>query len=410
MTFYRIVMALALPLLLAGWLLRHLRGRAVPGELAERLGRGGNGPVLWLHGASHGEITSARWLVGAVTAAHPGLAVLITCNNPTARAMVQGWALPGVQAALAPWDTPVAVARFLRSWQPRALVMIENELWPERLAACRAAGVPVIAIGARMSQGSARNWGRLAPGLMRAMLGGLAFVTAQDAASETRLLALGLPPDRLGPRLMLKAQAAGATPLTTTGPVARHRCLLAASTHEGEEEAVLHAFRQARDAGAFDLLIIAPRHPARAPAIAALVAASGLPMAQRSSGAEPQAGTAVYLADTFGEMPLWYAMAGVTFIGGTFADKGGHTPFEPAAQGSALVHGPSVFNFAEVFAALDAAGGALAVADAANLGTALCAVDAAAQARMAEAARSALPAMGDTAPLLAAIDRALARD
>nr|WP_152825115.1 glycosyltransferase N-terminal domain-containing protein [Fertoeibacter niger] len=403
-------MALALPLLLAGWLVRYLRGRAVPGELAERLGRGGNGPVLWLHGASHGEITSARWLVGAVMAAHPGLAVLITCNNPTARAMVQGWGLPGVQAALAPWDTRGAVARFLRHWQPRAMIVIENELWPERLAACAAAGVPVIAIGARMSAGSARNWARLAPGLMRRMLGSLTFATAQDAASETRLVALGLPPERLGPRLMLKAQAGHAQPVTATAPVARHRCLLAASTHEGEEEAVLHAFRQARDAGAFDLLILAPRHPARAPAIAALVAASGLPMAQRSLGQMPQAGTAVYLADTFGEMPLWYAMAGVTFIGGTFADKGGHTPFEPAAQGSALLHGPSVFNFAEVFVALDAAGGALAVADAASLGAALCTLDAEAQARMAKSARSALPAMGDTAPLLAAIDRALARD
>lgn len=406
---------LALPVLVARTLWQERRGTLPRGALRERLARTqapapAAGPVLWLHGASLGELTSVRWLVARLLAEGPGLSVVVTSNTATARAMVRGWDLPGVTARLAPFDRPGPVGRFLRQWRPDALVVVENELWPERLAACAARGIPVLLIGARLSAGSARNWGRLAPGLMRAMLGQLAAVSAQDAASERRLRDLGLAGDRLLPRLMLKSRAAAPAQARTPPfalPVARDRCLLAASTHEGEEGPILDAFARS---GGFDLLILAPRHPNRGKAVAGLIAARGLTHATRSAGEVPGPGTRVYLADTLGEMDHWYGMAGATVIGGTFADRGGHTPFEPAAQGSAILHGPSVANFAEAFASLDAADAAIPLAGAEDLAAALSGLDAERQARLSAAARTVLLPREDEAALIAAIRAALGLD
>lgn len=401
MRLYRLILRLAFPVLLGVALWQRLTGRSGAGALAERLGHGGQPVDLWLHGASNGELASVRWLVERIVAARPGMRLVVTCNTGTARTMVAGWALPGLEARLAPFDTPGAVARFIAGWQPRALILLENELWPERIGRMSERG-PVILLGARMSERSAARWARLAPDLVRAALGRVTLASAQDAASEARLVALGLPEGSLGPQLMLKARAAGSMPVTLpfAPPYPRPRILLAASTHEGEDAMVLDAFAAAR--GNFDLLILAPRHPRRAGAIAALIAARGLPFATRSAGEVPGRETAVYLADTLGEMPFWYTMAGATVIGGSFVPKGGHTPFEPAAHNSAILHGPSVHNFTEVFAALDTGGGAQA-AQAETLGPALAGCDAAQQERLATCAAELLGGADAAEALLAAL-------
>lgn len=384
MLLYRLVMGIALPFAVLATLWGMARGRLPASALRERLGLGvwrdGAGPAVWVHGASLGELASVKGLVARLCADRPGLAVLVTCNTATARAMVAGWGLAGVTARLAPFDAAGGAARVLRGWRPGLIVVVENELWPGRLAAARAAGVPVAMVGARMSERSARRWGKV-PG-MRGLLAGLALVSPQDEDSAERLVGLGLPADRLGPVMNLKAGVVAQAALP--GPVARERCVLAASTHEGEEALVLDAFAAAR--GQFDLLILAPRHPARFDTVAREIAARGLPLRRRSEGAAV-AGP-VYLADTLGEMANWYGMAGVTVVGGSFADRGGHTPFEPVAAGSAVLHGPSVANHRAGFAALDAAGGAVLVTG--DLGAVLAGLDAAAQARMASAARRAL--------------------
>lgn len=399
MAIYRLILTLALPLMLLATLLGRWRGRLPKGALAERLGRGSaaSGQTLWLHGASLGEVTSARWLVSRLLAETPGLRLLVTSNTATARAVVQGWGLPGVTAALAPLDTAATARAVLARWQPRALIVIENELWPTRLATLAAAGVPVLVIGARMSERSARRW-RMAPGLIGGTLRRINWLSAQDAGSEARLLALGLPPDRLGPRMILKAMVAAAPEATDPN---RARTLLAASTHPGEDAPILAAFGQAR--AQFDRLILAPRHPERGPAIAALIAAQGFPFTTQSKGEAPV--LPVHLADTLGEMPRWYAMAGVTVIGGTFQDHGGHTPFEPAAQGSAILHGPFTANFTAPFAALATARGAVALPDARSLAEALRGLTPQRQAALAAAARDALQPAGDPEALMAAIRR-----
>lgn len=412
MRLYRFAMWLLLPALIGWTVWQSLRGRFDGGALRERLGRAApTGTAMrrvWLHGASNGELTSVRWLVLRLLEDHPGLGLVITCNSASARAMVRDWQLDRVAVQLAPFDSAGAVRRFLAGWQPTALITVENELWPERIAQAAARG-PVALVGARISEGSARNWRRFAPKLMQEMLAAVRLVSAQDAGSEARFVSLGLPQTAVGPRMMLKSvghTVGAAAQDVPFAAVPRARCVLAASTHEGEDALILDAFLAARAAGVFDVLILAPRHPRRAPAIAGLIAARGVAFATRSAGEVPGADTAVYLADTLGEMALWYGMAGTTVIGGTFGDAGGHTPYEPAAQGSALLHGPSIANFTESFAALDAAGAAIAVADGPGLTAALCAITPDDQARLAAAAQAVLPSGGEAA-LLAALVKVL---
>lgn len=399
MILYQLLMVLALPVLLGLALAR--------GGLRERLGlvpRPGPGPRLWLHGASNGELTSARWVLAALVAARPGLQVLVTANSATGRALVAGWGLPGVTAAFAPLDSAGAPGRVLDRWEPQALVIVENELWPSRIAAAHRRGVPVMVIGARMSERSAARWAGTG-GLMRGMLGRIDWLSAQDEASLARFRRLGLPEAAAGPVVSLKAQGAGLAPGKPpfSLPVPRSRVLLAASTHAGEEEIALAGFLAAPEA--FDLLILAPRHPRRSEEVQAMLRGRGIGFAARSKGEAPDAQCPVYLADTLGEMALWYAMAGACLIGGTFAPKGGHTPWEPAQAGCAILHGPDVSNNAAPFAALDRAGAALRVARPEDLGAALRGLDAARQGVLAARAAEALsPEDGGEAVVVALLN------
>lgn len=391
MILYRLIMALALPALL----LTTLFGRWPRGAVRERLGLvQGAGPVWWVHGASLGELASARAMIAAL--ADHG-AVHVTTNSATGRALVAGWRMAGVTVTLAPFDTGGASARLISRLQPKALIVVENEFWPARFAAAQGAGVPLMVVGARMSERSARRW-RLARGMMQRMLTGISYLSAQDAASEARFLALGLPATALGKRLNLKAKVHPVAGMKAA-PLLRARTMLAASTHAGEDALMLDAF-MANRAG-FDHLIIAPRHATRGVEIARLISARGLAFGQRSAGDPITADQRVYLADTIGEMNCWYAMAGVTVIGGSFVAKGGHTPFEPAAHGTALVHGPSVHNFAEVFGLLEAADGCISVVDGAGLVSALASLSPARQAELAHNATGALATADDVAGLVA---------
>lgn len=412
MALYRLILSLALPAILARLLWRRLRGQATPGEISERLGGGAASPGsgVWLHAASVGELTSALGLVAALAARRPDLPLVVTTNSTTGRDRAQA---RGLAARLAPLDARWALARFLRRHRPRLLLSLEAELWPNRFALCRARGIPVVLAGARLSERSARVWRRW-PGLARRLLATPALVSPQDADSAARLVALGLPAARLGSVVNLKAApdlpAPDPAELARLAPAfPRADTVLAASTHAGEEALVIDAFTRARAARPGLRLILAPRHPDRRAELAAALATAGLAHATRSAG-EPPGAAPVYLADTLGEMALWYALAGVTIVAGSFTDRGGHTPHEPAAAGSAILHGPDVANFAASYAALDAGGGALACADAAALAAALVALaDPGRRAAMTAAARSILAAEApDLAPLVTAIEALIA--
>lgn len=395
MTFYRVIMVLLVPVLLIRALIRG-EGRT---DLAERLGRGGTSPVgLWLHGASLGELASARWLIAAMLDARPGLTVLVTANTVTGRQRVRDWGLQRVTARLAPLDLGFVLRRFLDRWQPKALITLEAEFWPLRFDQCAARSVPVLLLGARMSDRSARRWQKR-PRLAGAMLNRVSLASAQDAVSRRHLALLGLAAAVTLPDMDLKAQAFAHLPPAVAPPRhLRSGWLLAASTHEGDEALILRAFAgQDR----FTQLILAPRHPARAAQIVADLQRTKLAFDRRSIGADPGRAP-VFLADTLGEMELWYTRCGAVVVGGTFAAKGGHSPWEPMRHGCAILHGGDTGNFAAPFAALDQAGGALLVTPE-TLAATLQALDDDAQDRLAGTAQSVLQAQGDVSALLARI-------
>lgn len=306
---------------------------------------------IWVHGASVGELTSGRPMIEALASE---FSIQVTTNSVTGRDMVAGWGLP---ARLAPLDMPGSLSRFLDAVQPRLALTIEGEFWPLRSRILAERGIAQAMIGARMSERSAAKWQRLR-GVISPMLRRIAALSAQDSGSEARLRNLGLPETAILPQLDLKLLS----PAQVVPPVddpARDLVVLAASTHEGEDAIILDSWLAARAVHPGLRLILAPRHPQRGDDIAGLIAARGLDVRRRSEGTED---APILLADTLGEMPHWYAKAGICLVGGSLTDNGGHTPWEPAAYRCAILHGPHVSNHAESYAALAVSGGAVAVA------------------------------------------------
>ena len=411
MLLYRILISVCAPVFAGVAVIRWLRGTEDRSALAERLGLAGrtepaDRPGLWIHGASNGELASARVLIEQVQKRYPKYALLITCNTLSARRMVQGWGLPDTTVRLAPLDLRWLAERLIRAHDIRALMIIENEFWPNRFFAAARTGLPVIVAGARISGRSARKWARFG-GLSRTVLETVRVLSAQDGDSQDRFVGLGLPKGRIAPRVDLKALYVRPTP----GPAPalpdwpREDTWLAASTHPGEEAMVIAAHRALLDERPGLRLILAPRHPRRADEVAALLRQAGLRFVRRSDGAPAAADTQVLLADTMGEMPLWYAAASVALVGGSLADHGGHTPYEPAAFGMALLHGPHVSNFAAAYGNLEREGGAAPVEDAAALTAALRdALQPDRQGTLARAARRALSGVQNLNALLERLD------
>lgn len=352
----------------------HLRARARRGKeeaarLPEREGHGAArppGPLIWLHAASVGEARALLPVMEALLARAPPLHLLLTTGTVTAARQLPAWLPPALAPRVihryAPLDVPGWVARFLDGWRPDAALRIESEFWPNTLLALQARGVPAVLVNGRMSARSAALWRRLAPGAARRLLGSFRTIIPRSAEDAARLAALGVA--RLGPPGDLKF-AAGPLPAdpaalaalrATIGP---RPVLLAASTHPGEEAMVLEAAAVLRGRLPGLLTILAPRHPERGPALAA-----GAP--RRATGALPDAGP-VYVADTMGELGLFYRLAGVALVGGSLVPHGGQNPLEAARLGCPLLLGPHMDNFQEAVAALEAEGGAIRLPDAAAL-------------------------------------------
>jgi 3-deoxy-D-manno-octulosonic-acid transferase len=365
--------ARALPLARLVLARRMRRGKEDPARLGERLGRPGvarpPGTLVWLHAASVGEALSILDLVGRLTAMRPDLSLLVTTGTTTSAELMAARLPEGAIHQYVPVDVLPAVRAFLAHWRPALAILIESELWPALISATAAAGVPLILINARFSDRSARGW-RRAPGMARALIGRFAAILAQDETSAARLRALGA-----GTVTVTGSLKEGSAPLPHD-EAERQRFArrldgrpfwVAASTHAGEEGVVAEAHALIRRAAPRALLVLVPRHPARGGEIAAALTAAGWKVVRRAEGGVPGEATAIYLADTLGELGLWYRLAPVAFLGGSLVETGGHNPFEPAALGCAILHGPFVRNFADGFARLGRAGGARLVTDAASL-------------------------------------------
>lgn len=358
---YRLLISLAAPLL---WINRVWRAgggvEAMCPPVPDLTGR----KVLWIHAASNGEITSAKPLLAALLKTEPDLHLLITVNTPSAVAAARKLGLPRTGVTYAPIDLKWRIARFLRDLAPSAILIIENEFWPNKILTAHAQGIPVVIAGARLSKTSASRW-RYLPRLAQRMTQAITALSPQDPASAARFAALGLPEAKLLDEVNLKLfyTRPDSTPDAAFVQSDHARTILAASTHDDEDLMVLDAFAAAVTLTPALRLIIAPRHPRRAPAIIEAAHRSGLTIAQRSADQPFDMQSQIWLADTMGEMATWYDAAALCFVGGSLVDKGGHTPFEPAAHGMALLTGPHISNFEPHFKALEAAGAARIVAD-----------------------------------------------
>lgn len=372
--FYRGVAGIIAPLVWRQVSRKLTRHGVAPARQRERLGEATlprpAGPLAWFHAASVGESLSVLALADRMRARHPGLNVLITSGTASSAAILAKRMPAGMIHQFAPLDQSRALRRFLDHWRPDAGIFVESELWPQMLVEAQRAGVPLALVNARMSRASLKNWQRFDQ-TARYLLGLFALIRTQDRATLDGLMAIGADPARVALGLNLKAVAA---PLPVdAGERARMDAALsgprwlAASTHEGEERQVITAHLAARKAVPGLRLVLAPRHPERADAIAAELRAAGLSVARRSAGDDP--GTAdVYLADTLGEMGLWYALCPVVFLGGSFGPAGGHNPYEPAQSGCAILTGPKRANFADVYDLFDKAGAVATVRDGKALG------------------------------------------
>jgi 3-deoxy-D-manno-octulosonic-acid transferase len=350
---------------------RARRGKEHAERLGERLGRPTavrpTGPLVWLHAISVGEGLSLLPLVEALKARRPDLAILVTSGTVTSADLLARRLPTGVIHQFAPVDSPGAAAGFLDHWRPSAGLFVESELWPNLIAAASGRGVRLALLSARMTQASAQGWAR-APASAQALLGAFELVLPQDAATEARLHRLGA---RLGPRLNLKL--AGAPLPADPAELARLRAaigarkvVLAASTHPGEDGPIAQAVGAAAPEA---LLVVAPRHPERGPAVAELLRGAGYAVARRGAGEPPHPGVQAYVADTLGEMGLFLRLADAVVMGGSFVQGvGGHNPLEAARLAKPVITGPHAFNARDIYAEMFAEAAAIEAPDATALG------------------------------------------
>jgi len=351
------------------------RGRAEPlyrHAMAERLGSYDEAPSegwLWVHAVSLGETRAASALIDALRAQRPGLRLLLTHGTATGREAGRALLTNGDRQVWLPYDTPGVVHRFFRHFRPAVGVLMETEIWPNLLHAARRHGVTMVLANARLSEKSQRQGRRLAA-VMRPAVEQLSLVLAQTDADAERLQAAGAR--RVVVSGNLKFDMTPDEGLLAQGRAWRDALnrpvVLAAVTREGEEAMLLSAWkRQTAPLAAKPLLVVVPRHPQRFDEVTALIESTGLGVVRRSAWSDtpPQAATAadVWLGDSMGEMPLYYALAQAALLGGSFLPLGGQNLIEAAACGCPVVMGPHTFNFAEAADRSQAAGAAIRVGD-----------------------------------------------
>ncbi|HET6184247.1 MAG TPA: 3-deoxy-D-manno-octulosonic acid transferase [Acetobacteraceae bacterium] len=392
---------LAAPLLRVSLRGRARRGKEIAARLAEREGIDPtprpSGWLLWLHAASVGESVSVLPVLRELARRSPELNVLLTTGTVTSARLLADRLgeveAPRVLHRFAPLDVPRWARRFLDHWRPDAAAFVESELWPNLLAGCRARGIPTMLVNGRLSDRSFARW-RCAPGAARQVMGMFDRIWAQGEADAARFRALGAARVEVRGNLKFAAPplpADMAEVVRLRALLAGRPCWVAASTHPGEEAIVIAAHRAlaARCAGLLTILV--PRHPERGAEVAVL--AGNLPMRRRALGEAPPETGGVWIADTLGELGLWYRLAPVALVGRSLVPPGGgQNPLEPVRLGCVVASGPLMGNFAEAAAALEAAGALARVRDGAELARFVAAMldDPARRAVAAEAGRAAI--------------------
>ena len=378
---YQLLVFLAAPFLHRRLARRAAQGREDPARLREKFGHAAlkrpPGHLVWLHAASVGETNSILPLVEDILTAHPAQQILLTTGTLTSAHIVARWqsAHGDLRARLkhqfAPLDRPAYIRRFLEHWQPQAALWVESEIWPNLVLACTKRDIPLIMLNGRLSAKSFAGWRRVGT-TARHIFARFNLLMAQDETTAERLSALGATHIKVPGNLKLDAPPLAhdtAALAKLQEALAGRACFLAASTHPGEEVQIADALRLVRKTVSEALAIIVPRHPDRGDALADELRAQGYTVAQRSKGDAISPTCEIYLADTLGEMGLFYRLADIVLMGGTLVPHGGQNPVEAAQLNCALLAGPHTDNFTEIFAALTGKQAVASVSDAATLAT-----------------------------------------
>ncbi len=371
---YILVTYLLTPLVLASLLWRGFRNRGYWQGLGERFGRyrpiEGDG-CIWVHAVSVGEAQAAVPLVRALMTRYPNRRMLISTVTPTGRARVQAVFGDQVHLVYAPYDLPGAVRRFFQYHRPALAIIMETELWPNLFHECGRSGVPLVLASARISPRSVSRYRHFLPLFRDALAHGI-VIAAQSERDAERFLSLGASKARthtvgnikfdLEPR----GSGAGARELLLGAGESRP-VWIAASTHQGEEQAALEAHAKVLETFPRALLVLVPRHPERFDNVAQQVARSGLRFVRRSSGQQCEATMQVFLLDTLGELPDFFRAVDVAFVGGSLVPVGGHNLLEPAAASIPVLTGPHYFNAPDIAEELLAHNAAVRVGDSTEL-------------------------------------------
>lgn len=355
----------ALPLVAPMILRRRLaRGKELPDRWREKLGEPSlprpEGALVWLHAVGLGEVMALRGLIAAMAELAPAISFLVTSTTRASSEVLAANLPPRTCHQFLPLDAPRYLSRFLDHWRPDLSIWAEQDLWPGALVATAARGVPLALVNARMNADAFARRRRFR-GLYADLLARFALIGAQDDGTAAHLRALGAGRVRVTGSLKAAAPplSADAQTLATLDLALQSRKVwIVASSHPEDETVALAAQSRLWQEDPRWFLVIVPRRPSRTAGIVASVP-PGLPLTVASQSQTPSG--AVHLADGFGQLGLWYRLAPVALIGGTFGPVEGHNPWEAAALGAAVLHGPRVANFAQDFEVLDGAGAALSV-------------------------------------------------
>ena len=351
---YSQLIRLALPFILIRLWWQGRKAPALRQDWQHRLGIVPNisGPVIWVHAVSVGETIAAGPLVRRLLARNLGATILMTAMTDTGLAQARKMFGDRVTYAYAPYDTPGGIRRFLERINPRILVILETEIWPNMIRQCRRKRVPVFLINARLSERSARGYERVR-GLAGPIMRSISWVAAQAERDAERFRRIGVAASHVEVTGSVKfdvdiTDEARVASDTFRRALGQRPTWIAGSTHAGEDEQLLVAHRGILERHPRALLIIVPRHPDRFDAVATMAEGQGFVVARRSRGQSPE-GAQVYLADTMGELMMMYGASDMAFVGGSLIERGGHNPLEPAAWGIPVFSGPHVFNFETIF-------------------------------------------------------------
>ncbi|HIL92188.1 MAG TPA: 3-deoxy-D-manno-octulosonic acid transferase [Cycloclasticus sp.] len=309
--------------------------------------------VIWFHTVSVGEAEAAFSLITRVAEQYPDTPILVTTTTPTGSARVKAFLGHRVHHVYLPYDTPGAMRRFYRVFKPRIAIILETEIWPNMFYQAKRHGVPSLVVNARMSEKSAKGYGRLGS-LMKDTLANITHICAQTQPSADRFVALGLDKNKITVPGNIKFDMALPAHLLEHAEVIRRDWFqqrpswMAASTHDGEDTKVLSAFAVVKKQRPNALLVLVPRHPERFNDVAKLCEKRGYSITRRSEQKSARVTTDVFLLDTLGELKLYYATVDVAFIGGSFVPVGGHNMLEAAALSVPVIFGPHVHNFVEI--------------------------------------------------------------